>query len=146
MSTSTYVPVIIAASRAIYGRQRAHRTAKKLEGIWSDHDLQGRELVPMDGASITVISARHPLSADSHILDVYGRDFKDGRLREHDGHIVIDRDFPNRATRTLTYRDSCEVTVQRLEIDSDNRTLYIFPTEPAYGKHALRRAGRLGLN
>ena len=100
----------------------------------------------MRGASVTVISARPLLSANSHILDVYGRDFEDGRLREHDGYIVIDRECPTRATRTVIYRESHEITEQRIEIGSNDKTLHIFPTEPAYAKHALRRAGRLGLN
>lgn len=116
--------------------------------MWQAHEWHDRYVdpMPMEGASITVISARPLWAGNSHILDVYGRDYKDGRLREHGGYIVLDPFCPNRATRTLIYRDSHEIAEQQIEIASDHRTLYITPSNPAYGKHVLRRSGLLGLN
>jgi hypothetical protein len=136
----------ISACRTAHGRYKARSVALKLAGIWGAYDFAGRDLVPMKGASITVIAPRSLWSSNPYILDVYGRDFLDGRLREHDGYLVIDRECPTRATRTLIYRDSGETTRQQVEIDGSSKTLTIFPVESGYGKHALRRAGLLGLN
>ena len=49
--------------------------------------------------------------------------------------------MPVRAIRTVRYMDSDEITEQRIEISRDNKTLYVFPADPAagYNRHALRR-------
>jgi len=146
MDILSFVPgLAIAGGRAVFHRFRAYRAAIKLEGIWAAEEYRGRYLFPMHGASATVITHRGFWSQKPNIVNVYGRDFLDGHLREHDGYIVVNPECPTRATRTVIYRDSGETTTQEIEIGSVN-FLIVNPTESGYGKHALRRAGTLGLN
>jgi hypothetical protein len=132
-------------------RFRSYRTAKKLVGEWTAHNmLDGRHVdrhTPMPGAGPTEIKAQSWWMAwwpDSHVLDVSGADTSDGR--HHRGPLVIDSICPRVATRIVLYdAPSDEVSEQRIVISQDLRTLYVFPVStvatlgPVYPAHALCR-------
>jgi hypothetical protein len=133
--------VALAIGKMAYRQYRAYRDTAKLVRSWAAYNYAGRELVPMAGSSVTIISASFPWS---YTLKVYGRDFLNGILREHDGQLELDPTSPNRGVRTVVYRDSGERTRQQVEVVGDGRMLVIYPTEPGYLKHALLPAGLLG--
>ena len=114
-------------------RSRAHKAARGQVGTWTAHNIHGRDvdLAPMPGALLTTISARSRWKADSHVLDVHGQDDSNERIRDHDGYLAIDPACPRRAIRTVRYVDSDEIAEQRIEISRDNKTLYVFPADPA---------------
>lgn len=128
-------------------RRRLHGEAKRLKGTWIAHDtLDGRTVdrsKPMTKAWPTVMTPKpHGWSADSHILDISGDDISDdGRLRHHNGYLVIDRASPRLATRIVCYTDSDEVSEQRIVISLKGDTLHVFPVAPPsgspYHRHAL---------
>jgi hypothetical protein len=126
---------------------RANRAAKRLAGEWTAHNLVAgdpRSIDPqtMPGAGLTVISARPWWRRDSHILDVYAQDLNDGNVRHHHGWIAIDRDRPQRATRTIFYEDKDEIEEQRILVSDDGDTLHVFDESvgESYSKrHALKR-------
>lgn len=102
----------------------------------------------MRGAGLTVVSSKpHWWSDNSAVLDVRSQDIdaSTGKTRDHDGHIVIDPEFPWFATRIYRYADSSEIGEQRLVIGSDLNIVYVFPIPTVstlgdvYGKHAWRR-------
>jgi hypothetical protein len=125
----------------LWTRSRSHTAVKKLAGEWVAHKMLGRNVdsKPMPGS--TVISpTQSRWSADAHVLEVRGHDIsEDGRRRDHSGFIAIDTTCPWRATRTIRYLDSDEISEQRIEISRDGNTLYVFPDAPEYHKHALVR-------
>jgi hypothetical protein len=131
------------------GRRRAHKTASKLAGTWVAYDIRGRMIddTPMPGAGLTVVSSKpHWWATDSGVLDVRSEDVgSGGPARRHDGIIVLDATNDSLATRIDRYADSNEVAQQRLAIDADCNTVYIFPDATnstlgdVYGRHAWRR-------
>ena len=126
----------------LWTRSRVHRVAEKLAGEWIMYNMHGRNVDPAPEPSTlpTVISpARSRWSADSHVLDVSGGHLSNGQVREHSGFLALDPGCPWRAIRTVRYADSDEISEQRIEIGRDGNTLYVFPTEADYGRHALRR-------
>jgi len=119
----------------IRARYLAHENARKLAGTWVAYDIHGRAIdaIPMPGAGVTVISSRpRRWTADSAVLDVRGQDAgpSSGHARVHGGHIVLDTVIPGRATRTVRYDDSDEISEQRLEISPDSQIIYVFPVAP----------------
>ena len=76
-------------------RFRAYKAAGKLVGTWVAYHIRGRTIdtTPMPGAGLTVVSLKpHWWAADSGVLDVRSQDIDDstGRIRKHDGTIVLD--------------------------------------------------------
>lgn len=132
-------------------RWRTYGAARKLVGTWVAYNIHGRAIdaTPMPSAGLTVVSSKpHWWTADSGVLDVRSEDIDDstGRIRKHDGTIVLDPTNPWLATRIDRYADSNEISQQRLEIDpKDCNTVLIFPDPTVstlgdvYGKHAWRR-------
>ena len=133
-------------------RIRAYVAARRLVGTWVAYDFEGRTIAstPMQGAGLTVVAlSRDWWAADSGLLDVHAQDIdpSTGQTREHHGSIVLDPVKPWLATRILRYRDSDEVSQQRLEIDlKDWKTVRVFPDPTVatignvYPPHAWRRA------
>jgi hypothetical protein len=124
----------------LWTRSRSHHAAAKLAGVWIAYNMQGRnvDVTPMPGASPTMISAKSRWSADSHVLEVNGQDISsDGKKRDHLGYLAIDPACPWRGIRTVRYADSDEISEQRIEIGRDGNTLYVFPREDGYSKHAI---------
>ena len=131
-------------------RRRAYRAAAKIVGEWEAYNIEGRTVTtPMKGAGITEVYLQSRWwSPDSGVLGFHSVDIDSstGRIRKHDGTIVLDPVNPWLATRIDRYADSNEISQQRLEIDpNDCNTVYIFPDPTvatlgdAYGKHAWRR-------
>ena len=121
-----------------------HRAATKLTGPYTVWVYCDRDLAPRPGDSITFITARPIWSRNPNILDVIGRDLREGR--NHRSYISLDPDCPTRATRTIIYDDTGETTQQRIDIISEGR-MKIFQTESSYDNHELRLSpGMLPLN
>lgn len=132
-------------------RWRLHREAKKLGGTWIAYDmLDGRTVDrsrPMKDSWPTVMTPKpwwRSCAACSHVLDISGdHASNDGRLRHHEGYLIVDRASPRLATRIVCYTDSDEVSEQRIVISSKGDTLHVFPVVPmsnptiSYNRHAL---------
>ncbi len=99
----------------------------------------------MDNALLTVISRRPIWSRLPNMFDVRARDATETGARGHDGYILVDPTFPQRARRVVEYADA-ERSEQILEISANGNVIHVSPSEPQYKKHILRRSGLLGLN
>jgi hypothetical protein len=154
--------VLVAYFVELWTRKRLHAAAKQLEGEWIAYDmLDGRTIdrsEPMKNSWPTAMTPK-PLwrccAADSHVLDISADHVSsDGRLRHHEGYLIIDRASPRLATRIVCYADSDEVSEQRIVISSstgDSKkpdTLHVFPVVTAapsisYNRHALLKRAPL---
>lgn len=134
-------------------RWRLYCEARKLRGTWIAYDmLDGRTVdrsKPMKDSWPTVMTPKpwwRSCLADSHVLDISADHVSsDGRLRHHEGYLIVDRASPRLATRIVCYTDSDEVSEQRIVIGSKGDTLHVFPVVPqsqptiSYKRHALCR-------
>jgi hypothetical protein len=142
-----HIPVPpVQSATWLYRRYAIWEMAGAYEGLWTAYDICGREYRLMENALLTEIRKKPIWSKEFDTLDVYGKDRVCTGTRAHDGTIVVDRAFPRRARRTVEYAGA-ERSVQNLEISTDGNVIYVFPMEPQYDNHILRRSqGLLTLN
>ena len=124
---------------AIFRWLQVRLAANKLGGIYLAENIDGRTRIPMPGAGLTIISPRPFWSLDPSIVDVRGQDIESRKVHGHGGQIKID---PGCLTgeRIVDYDEWDERSRQQVEFSDDYKTLYVFPVEPGYGRHVLRRA------
>jgi hypothetical protein len=130
----------------IVGSFRKRQSAKRWAGSWKAYDLVGRNLGgPMQGAGpASVALPRWYKFSTKLTFDCYDCDAQGTPTRHQAGHIIIDQNDSEAATRVGRYLDSAEVYEQRLKM-LDKDTIIIMPV-PAhsilgdvYGKHGWRR-------
>ncbi len=126
----------IAAS-ILLKRYQALRVARLYAGVYAAEIIDGRSTRPMPEASVTRFLPRRLWSRNPGVLDAYAYDSTPDGKREHDSYIVPDLSRPGHADRTVVYRKPFEVSQQKMEMIDKN--LLVTPSEPAYGRHVLRR-------
>jgi hypothetical protein len=148
--------VFVVYFAELWTRKRLHGEAKRLEEAWIAHDMLNGGTVdrskPMKDSWPTVMTPKpwwRSCAADSHVLDISADHVStDGRLRHHEGYLIIDRVSPRLATRIVCYSDSDEVSEQRIVISPKGDTLHVFPVIPTsgptilYNRHALCRSAK----
>jgi len=113
-----------------WARIRSYLLARKLKGKWTAHNMaDGRHVNREERMHdrLTEIKPRPWFKAfcsDSHVLEVSAVD-PDGR--PHSGPLVIDPVCPWFATRIVLYSAMDEIYEQRIVINPDRKTLYVFP-------------------
>jgi hypothetical protein len=108
---------------------------------WEALNIIGHDWIPMEGASLTIITAPTPWSTS---LEVHAHDITRSGRREHSGKIEIDLAHPTVARRIVIYNDQ-EISQQQIEV-IDRNHLLVIPAEPGYLRHILRRVNsQLGL-
>src|SRR6202044_3811352 len=121
----------------ILGWLRTRRIVKSVEGVYVAENIEGRIRVPMRGAGLTIISSRQLWCLDYSALDVFGYD-TDSR-RGHQGEMRI-QPGGRTAERLGDYVGCDERFRQCVEFANCFRDLWIYPQDPAYDRHVLRRA------
>ena len=133
-------------------RLRLYKDSKKLVGSWTAFNVVGRnvEKTPMRGAGLTVATRKGGwFWARAGVLNVEARDIDEAnkQVRNHSGHIVLDRFVPWSATRIDRYEDSNELCEQRLILGTDPDVIYVFPSSHiasmTYTPHAWRRSPKI---
>jgi hypothetical protein len=124
------------------------RQAQRWVGNWEAYNLQGRDLAqPMSGAGPTIVSLAPwwkfsaKLTFSCHDTDAHGQP-----TRHQTGHIKIDPDDVDAATRSGRYVKTAEVYEQRLTmLDKDTVLVIPIPSHSTLGdvyrKHGWRRKG-----
>ena len=124
--------IIVPLARQLWWRQF-------LTDRWEACNIQGPDLVPMEGASLTFINAMRPWSLSTLRADAH--DIVPGGARKiQSSRIEIDPFNPRHATRTLVYQNGI---VSRQQIDVIDRDhLLVTPAEPENHQHMLRRVNK----
>jgi hypothetical protein len=128
------------------GRMRRRHHAQRWTGQWEAYYVIGRDVGgPMAGAGPATVSLSPWWKLSEQLtFACYDCDEKGQPTRHQTGHIQIDRDDPNAATRRGHYLDSTELYEQQLRI-RDKDTIIIMPVVghstlgDTYAKHAWRR-------
>jgi hypothetical protein len=119
-----------------------YKDARRLAGVWLTHAVNGRD-IEQNPEPNSIRAIIHPpksrWSSRSNRCWIEARHLSHGGHRDMDSYLDLDRSNRSRATRTVTYRDSDEISRQEIEILPDGNTLRVFPLEPKYHSHALRR-------
>lgn len=132
------VPVVNLVTAVV----QRYRAQEQYVGWWEALEIIGRDWVPMEKASLTIIQASWPWSTT---LQVYAHDIVDGGRRSHAGRLEVDLARPTLARRMVIYQDQ-EVSRQQIEV-IDQKHLLVIPAESDYRRHVLRRVtSQLGLN
>ena len=124
---------------------RRRNYAKRWTGNWEAYTLRGRHLSePMRGAGPATVSlGRWTLSGKLQFA-CYECDAQGTPTRYQAGHIMLDPNDPEAATRIGRYLDSAEVYEQRVRM-LDKDTLLIIPVPErstlgnVYATHGWRR-------
>ena len=129
----------------LVGQATKRRQAKRWVGAWEAHDVVGRDIGGrMHGAGPATVTLPAWKTSAKLYVDCYDCDDHGIPTRYQKGHIIIDPNDPDAATRTGWYTGTAEVYEQRLRLIDPN-TILVIPVPGnsmlgnIYGKHAWRR-------
>jgi hypothetical protein len=131
---------------SLFSSIRRRKQAQRWVGEWEAYDLKGRDLAePMKGAGPATVSLPDWWKFSAKLtFECYECDAQGVPTRQQRGHISVDPDDPEAATRVGRYLDSAELYEQHLRM-LDNDTIIIIPIPEhsalgdIYGKHGWRR-------